>query len=186
MIDTMVLSFGITNPKDSGLDEELREKVRSSIFLIKNSGDNIAISSITWLELLRCLDKKQEKKCKSLLGNKIRIEGVDGRVAEKAVNLISEIQKSPDFCNKCLIPKKRENCKHCGLPTAGLSRINDLIIIATAEVNSDIKELYTYDEPMIKLQQYIKNCKISKPPSCDGPLFEDERRLDKKVISIKR
>jgi len=57
-----------------------------------------------------------------------------------------------------------------------VQRVNDAIIIATAETNETIDVLYTYDDGIKYFSGFTVNCTIKEPPHPFGALFEQAEK----------
>ncbi len=97
----------------------------------------------------------------------------------RAAELARRVKSSKMVCRVCLNPKSAETCKECGNKVAVGSRINDLQIAATAELDPAVHVLYTYDRFLLEdVRPLLQNCQVQRPPSASGDLFEQAAATD--------
>jgi predicted nucleic acid-binding protein len=179
LFDSMVLIHAL-QPIPSGKDDksrELRSKCEASRDAAERA-DRIFISAISLIEVSRGVSDSESDNYLKLYA-KFDMLPVDAAVAQYAAEILKVHRTKESVCKKCLGPKKGKPCKLCNNQRALFQRFNDVIIVATAETNSNIDVLYTYDDGIKYFSAYAVNCRIQEPPHPLGPLFEHAQEKDR-------
>jgi predicted nucleic acid-binding protein len=135
--------------------------------------NEVAISAITWFEFLRGARRGHEDQDKvRALTAKLRILSLDPPMAAKADALMHARELRESICYVCLAGDKDKVCTKCGRKGAAVQRLNDALIVATAELTSDVTTLYSFDGGVLAYGEVVSSCTITKPQSQHGPLFD--------------
>jgi predicted nucleic acid-binding protein len=163
MVDTMVLSYAFV--AEAPVDDDHKQKKQASQVLLM-SMEVVRVSAITWIELCRVV----EPESLGPLREQILVEAVDAAIAEQAARILNKFRASEDVCRKCLSSTRSGRCA-CGRVVSRHQKVNDALILATAEQLAQVDTLFTYDGGILELGHYVE-CDVRKPPSPHGELFE--------------
>ena len=169
MVDTQVLIYASLPTRKLTHDPGLLACNESSLSLVRRL-PVVRISAIAWLEFLRLL-KTDERKAMEPILQKVVVERVDRRVAEFANELLRHRREKEPVCERCLGTSRSAKCPKCGKVYSAQQRLNDALIVATAEVIETVKTLYSYDSGVLELANYCKSCSVERPQS-DTPLLD--------------
>lgn len=156
MFDTSVLIEAI----QAALGLSPTKKQLASLHAVE-SAEMVIISAITLFELEYGFDDVQRK---AFARWGFRVEIVDPAIARRAAELLRVAQGDPKICKRCfgLIPP--EACSTCGGQATKQRKTNDTLIVATAELRSDVDRLYTSDGGMLYLGKFAKGVVVEEPP----------------------
>jgi len=159
MLDTCV----VVDALEAALDPTTADnQLRAALHVIENA-DGIVLSSLTILELELGYDG-QTREVIARWGDKVvRTEVVDAAIASRAAALLKMSQRAPDVCKRCLGVVPPTACAHCGGQATKQRKLNDAMIVATAERRADVKCVYTTDGGMTHLGQFA-NVDVLEPP----------------------
>jgi len=171
MVDTNVVIYAMRmHRKDD--DDLLVEMTTDSVAALR-SLDVLVVSAVTVTEIMRGMrpDELERNDIQAVLSS-WTVLSLDAPAAAFAAELLSKRGEAEKTCRRCLIAAKDHKCPLCGNAVPASKRINDAMIVATAETNPAIKTLYAYDNGVLSFAQYVSNCAISRPPSTRGALWE--------------
>lgn len=168
MVDTMILVYA-TKASANTKDPEIKERRATSISVLTNL-KLVNISAITWMEYLRGQTPEQAKALEPFR-DKLFAHAVDPKIAAYAADLMRKYRAS-GVCPTCLNSKKSHQCTACGAKRSQFVRLNDAIILATAQLSADIDRLYTFDGGLLELASHIPGSKAEIPPHPSGDLFD--------------
>lgn len=169
MVDTQVLIYASLPTRRPSRDPGLQALHQTSLTLLRRL-PVVRVSAIAWLEYLRLL-KPDERKTMQPVLDKIVVERVDRRVAEYADELLRHRREKESVCERCLSTVRSAKCPKCGRSYSAQQRLNDALIVATAEVIETVKTLYSYDSGVLELGSFCKSCRVERPQS-DTPLLD--------------
>lgn len=183
MVDTMVLVYAMQSASAATTVDA--KNLRTSARALLDSLDKVRVSAVTWVEFMPNVKEQVREKNKDLL-DKFEIVALDPAGAREAERLLVKYRERPKACPSCLgaigidVP-----CKKCGLHSNRQLRLNDIFIVATAVSDPDTDTLYSYDGGVLHFADKVSGCRIARPPSAHGPLFEHPGELAE-VIGIDR
>lgn len=148
LFDSMVLIYALRDP-DPKENKDLLYRIESSLEAMEKS-DIINISAITYVEVGRGVTGQASERFASLYP-RFNILQIDALVAHRALEIMENRRKRETICRRCLGAKDSAICPECQNRRAAPQSLNDIFIVATADVNSDIKALYTYDSGIKEL-----------------------------------
>lgn len=183
MIDTMIMILALRVSSDSK-NADLKER-RAICLDVIGRLKTVHISSISWFEYQRGR-RPEEEAALSKWQNKLFIHPVTAPVAEHAAELMRKYRAGGGVCTKCLNSRKSTICKVCGGKRSATARINDALILSTAQLSTDVDTLYTLDDALLELSGHLPNSKASLPPGRHGPLFEAIENLRPKGVDTAR
>lgn len=187
MVDTLVLGYAIFAPAVSDSADSRAQNMREDSRALLNQLQIIHISAITWIELRRM--RRLHPNDQALLAEYKRrfyIHPVDPAIAESSADLLENFVKTPGVCPRCFSFKGSDPCPKCKAMRSRTSRINDAIVVATANEVTQVEALYTYDGGMLVMAKDVSGCKVMRPPHRDGPLFAhgEEKTNADSVLSL--
>lgn len=167
MLDTMVLVFASRKnaPQASGGRVALIQASKTLIL----SGETLLMSAVVLSEFTPMLkDAAARDRIKD-----ITVAALTGEHVLLAAELAAKLGESKKLCGQCLSPKGTLKCPGCGNHVSQQYRLNDLHIAAAADCVSDVDTLYTFDKWLLEdVEPLLTRCKIKRPPSATGGLFE--------------
>lgn len=168
MIDTQVLSFAlVTEPAPNDKTKRLQRDCNALV----SGFEEIRVSAITVLELLRGPPQVVAKVRASGILSLLRTEAFDGSIAEDAARILEAARSDTKSCARCLNVTGASPCPGCGQLVSHQQKTHDAIIVATAARLHDVEVLYTCDQGVVELGRFVKNLRVEQPPNLDGPLF---------------
>jgi hypothetical protein len=172
MVDTHVLILGCRTPKPKD-DERIKAKCAAARALLVQLPE-IRLSAVAWFEFNRAL-RDHERTWLERLRGKLFVEAVDVRVIDRAVDLFNKRRKVTAICRECLGALVSHPCKGCGNAVASTQRINDAIIVASADVHDSVSVLFSDDDGVhdFALDVDPRSCNVQRPPPPDGDLFRE-------------
>jgi predicted nucleic acid-binding protein len=168
MIDTQVLSFALTT--EPAVDDKTKRIQRDCNALVSGF-EEIRVSAITVLELLRGPPQVVAKIRASGILPLLRTEAFDGPIAEEVARILEAARSDIKSCARCLNVTGASPCPACGQLVSHQQKTHDAIIVATAARLHDVEVLYTCDQGVVELGRFVKNLRVEQPPNLDGPLF---------------
>jgi predicted nucleic acid-binding protein len=171
MIDTMVLIYATRGVRPNDPDHR-KAMIEASIDLVDHS-PVLIVSALTIVEYMRGLRPTDDaKRVQDILARSTSL-AVDGRVAKRAADLLQQrLRAPPSACVECLALMSDKGCATCKRMGSGYQRINDALIVATADLAKDVDVLHTFDGPMMKYAEFVTGCTILRPPHAGGALFD--------------
>jgi predicted nucleic acid-binding protein len=169
MVDAQVLIYASLPTRKLTRDAGLLALHQTSLALVRRL-PVVRVSAIAWLEFLRLLRTDERTAMETVL-QKVVVERMDRRVAEFADELLRHRREKEAVCDRCLGTSRSAKCPKCGKFYSAQQRLNDALIVATAEVIESVKTLYSYDSGILELASYCKSCTIERPQS-DTPLLD--------------
>ena len=153
MFDATIIihATDIYKPKDQ---ERLADKIAASQHVLAPEPE-IRLSAVALLEILRT----QRKKSDALLSllQRVNVAEVTADIAYRAAEIIDAMVASKKVCVHCLAPSgEGVLCKQCGRTVAPAARVNDAIIVATAELTPGVTRLYTFDGGLLSLPEHAR------------------------------
>lgn len=168
MVDTNVLIYACAHPRNDPLHRSLCEK---STILVKQL-EIVRLSAITWMEYQRRAKPHEQERLRSFY-TKLRVLSVDARIAQVAIDLIDRRgDKKEKFCSECLSAVAWAPCSACGRNKSAQQRLNDALVVATAECTGDVKTLYSFDGGVLSLGKHARDCIVRDPPNVHGDLWD--------------
>src|SRR5262245_47581245 len=166
MVDTALLFYAAKipasrkplPPEDEARIADMQRGSREALAEL----DDIRISAMSYLEFTRNLSEPERRRIAPMLG-KLDPMPVDARVSDRAAELLRAHRRSPDVCPRCLVSTHSRSCTACGLRRVGADRIQDFIILATADVTPDVLVLLTFDRGMIEIGRSLSNVRVESP-----------------------
>jgi predicted nucleic acid-binding protein len=173
MIDSDVIIDAIDGAGGSSSDDAC-----AAVELLK-SCERFAVSAITTFEMLHTTDEHQRKAYEDMRFDEYP---VTWPVSKLAANIANHAREAGQICERCWAMLPPRTCGHCNSQVARQQRINDIMIVATAEVNR-VPFLYTRDSGMRELGKlpFFKYTSIVEPPAAAPqlPLLPDNTvRMD--------
>lgn len=165
MVDVMVCCYawGVQSGQITQADQHW-EKAQASLALWRDLED-VSVSAITWFELHRGNQAAHADQM-TRLRKHVKVYPIDTRVAERAAQLEAAARKSVTICTKCYAPlKSAPPCSVCNNYRSVARWANDIIMVATADVVTEIDTLYTCDGGVVTLGQFVKNVIVREPPT---------------------
>jgi hypothetical protein len=165
MVDAMVLIYalGVETKRISRTAAYWRNALASHE-LIMESG-TVAMAAISWYEVLRGMTPEQRA---ALTRTDLRVDvrAIDGNVATRAAELFMATRKPGKVCLKCLgVIKDPNKCSVCGNMRSKDQKSGDIVMVATADVDPDVRILYSWDNGVLTtLADQVKNVQIKEPP----------------------
>ncbi|WP_437762203.1 hypothetical protein WME77_29450 [Sorangium sp. So ce764] len=174
MIDTMVLAYAFQaegrNPvskrqqkeHSAGLDGMAAHHAASRLVLSRLA--TVRISAITVVEFRRGMRENEIAWFDNKLSG-FEVLDISGPVATKASELLRlrVNGKGESSCYKCLGTKEEAVCGKCGLRVSSQRKLNDAIVVATAELSDKVQVLYSFDGGVHAFQKHLKQCLIRNP-----------------------
>ena len=102
---------------------------------------------------------------------RFQVEAFDGSAADVAVKLLEKRNVEEKTCPRCLCSDLEHKCEGCGRTASSQQRVNDAVIVATADTRPDVSVLYAFDGGVLAFGPYVTRCRIERPPHAYGPLF---------------
>jgi predicted nucleic acid-binding protein len=170
MIDTHVLSYGLSLEEAKPSDEKTRRRQRDSKALLATLGE-VSVSSIVVFELLRGPPAVVARLKASKILDLLHVDPVDDAAAAEASRILEVGRSAVDTCHRCLNVKGATACPVCKQLVSHQQKANDALILGTASTLRDVDTLYTYDPGVIELAKFVKGVNVGQPPNIDGPLF---------------
>jgi predicted nucleic acid-binding protein len=171
MVDTQVLVYASMATARTSRDPGIQGMHQTSLDLLHRL-PVIRVSVIAWFEFIRLLRTEDEKRMAALL-EKVVVERVDRPIVEFAATLLKERRAAEKVCDCCLGSARSEKCTKCGKAYSAQQRLNDALIVSTANVLETVKTLWSFDRGVLELGTYCKLCDVQRPQS-DIPLFDPE------------
>lgn len=172
LIDTQVFVYAICVPI-AGEDEQLA-KLKLSAKQVTAANADLVISSITMLEILRGLRDDAVPAFNALMA-KTRVEAVTAATAERANELLRARGPNEVICEKCLGSVQSTPCSKCNRHVSRPQKLNDALILATADTVSDITLLYSEDGGIHHMAPHARS-RVEHLPNPHGPLFAHEEK----------
>lgn len=175
MLDTHILSLALSTSSE-GDPVRFREERQACEQLVR-SLEGIRMSAIAWVEFLRAINRATGQPFSEALGELatlVRVEAVDPRVSVRAAELLNKHRQREDVCRRCLNVDVVAPCPQCGSVASHQQRLNDAIIVATADVLEDVEVLYSFDGGVLELGTQVTGCEVRRPPNPHGPLWEED------------
>jgi len=174
MVDTQILIYATYTSAKKSKDAEITTRHQTSLELLQRL-PAVRVSAVAWFEFLRGLRADERKKMEPILA-KVVVERFDGPIAEVANELLLKRTGSREgpACMRCLSTKNSETCPKCSRTYSAQQRLNDAIIVATAQVIGTVDTLWSYDRGVIELGRFAADCKVSQPQS-STPLFDPQQ-----------
>jgi predicted nucleic acid-binding protein len=172
LIDTQVFVYAICVPI-VGEDEKLA-RLKLSAKQITAANADLVISSITMLEILRGLRGEALPDFNALMA-KTRVEAITAATAERANELLRARGPNEVICEKCLGSVQMLPCSKCNRNISRAQKLNDALILATADTVPDITLLYSEDGGIHHMAAFARS-KVERLPDPHGPLFAHEQR----------
>jgi predicted nucleic acid-binding protein len=170
MLDTHVLSYGLSLEDPRPTDDKTRRRQRDSRALIETLGE-VSVCSLVVFELLRAPPTVVARLKASKILDLLHVDAVDDAAAAEASRILEAGRQSVDTCSRCLNVKGATACAVCNQLVSHQQKTNDALILGTASVLRDVDTLYTYDPGVIELAKFVKGLAVGNPPNIDGPLF---------------
>lgn len=171
MVDTHVLSYGISLEDPKPADKKTGLRQRDSKALIATLGE-VSVCSLVVLELLRGPPAVVARLKASKILDALHVDPVDDAAAVEAARILEVGRSAVDVCSRCLNVKAASPCSLCKQLVSHQQKMNDALILGTASVLRDVDTLYTYDPGVIELAKFVKGLAVKNPPNIDGPLFD--------------
>ena len=130
---------------------------------VMEEADQVVVSAIALFEL-ECGFTEEIRRVFARWNGVLRVDDVDAAIARRAAELLKESQGAPDICDRCFGVQPSAACLHCGGQATKQRKTNDALIVATAELRTDIAHLYSFDGGMLHYGQYAKRVIIERPP----------------------
>lgn len=164
MLDTNVWMYalGVTTGKIAE-SSEYWNLGRASQDLVE-SLDSIAVSAINWFEIHRTI-RDAEAIGVASLRNRVVILPVDAPAAEHAAKICAKARASGKICQKCFAPLRKVHCSTCENSRSPSQYANDIIMVASADLATDVRVLYSFDGGVLALGEFVKNVELKEPPS---------------------
>jgi predicted nucleic acid-binding protein len=169
MVDTMLLVYALQaaqNLLPRSAEHYDAAQASYELLLVTNE---LYVSAITWFEIHRNVTEPQRG---LLVGweKRLGVLPVDARVAGRAAEIIDAARRAEVMCTKCLTVVKVQKCSKCGVQRSGPQRINDILVVATADASASVGTLYSFDNGVICLGDFVKQVRVLRPPSMHPPL----------------
>lgn len=120
------------------------------------------MAAVAWYEVMRGLRGPQREALNSWRG-RINIIPIDAQVANRAARIHQASRKSGKLCPKCFCFKQPLHCDLCGNQRSEPQRSNDIVMVATADVRSDVGVLYSWDKGVLALGEHVTEVQIKNP-----------------------
>lgn len=173
MVDAHILIYACRHGRaKDNVAPDLQQKYQACAYLLREL-PIIRLASVAWLEFQRGLKPLEQDALKNLR-SKIRIDPIDGPVADKADQLL-KARSTPKLCPRCLNSEDSHSCGKCGRNVSSQQRLNDALIVATAETKG-VDVLYAYDGGVLEFGRQKLRCRIRMPGNGIGPLFDSRQR----------
>jgi len=169
MVDTMVLVLASMTTVKASRDPATQVMHQTSLDLLRRL-PVVRVSAIAWCEFLRLLKPDEEKRMSPIL-QKVVVERVDRPIVEFAARLLNDRRNAEAICDRCLGSERSEKCTKCGKVYSAQQRLNDALIVSTANVLETVETLWSFDKGAIELGRYCNSCSVQRPQS-DLPLLE--------------
>lgn len=171
MVDTHVVIYAMRRPKTTD-PPDLAEKIAASAALLRGLA-GVRIAAVTLVEIMRGLkpEERERDEVRALFA-RFQVEALDNSAADLAVKLLDKRRTREKVCPRCLSSELEHECPACGRIASSQQRLNDALIAATADTRDDVPVLYTFDGGVLAFGPDVSRCRIEKPPSAFGPLFE--------------
>ena|GEM_PF-3064429 len=162
-IDAVVLihALGVAMRR-IGESHPVWEQARASHHFVEEAQE-IRMSAVAWFEIWRGMERQQSSAIISWR-SRIHIQPIDARTAQRASELYGAVRRSGKVCERCLGFLPASKCASCGAQGSRQQRENDILIVAGADVDSDVDVLYTHDAGMQALAQFVHGMRIIPPP----------------------
>jgi predicted nucleic acid-binding protein len=170
MVDTLVLIYGCR--RMTGKEDLAHQQMCVTSEDLLKRLDEINISAISWLEFLRGARGKEDPEKLQAVERKLRVLATDAAIARKANDLLTKREIQQKTCFVCLASALDKPCTKCGKNGSAVQRVNDAILVATAELTVDITVLYSFDGGVLAYSGVVSRCAIKQPAHPAGPLFE--------------
>jgi predicted nucleic acid-binding protein len=173
-VDTHVLVYAISKPvpakKMKAHEAAKLAQLQTAAKLLFGENDVIAVSAISVLEVMRGLTD-DERPAFEALTTKLRIEAVTGPVAIRADALLRARGQKEKLCRRCLGSTLQTPCTTCQANVSRQQRLNDALILATADELQDVDLAYSEDSGVQDLAGYATAVRVEPLPNPNGPLF---------------
>ncbi len=170
MVDTQIPIYALRTPKTR--DSQEARVLTLSAQRLMQTNPTACISSLSVLEVLRGLRAAEETAFRTML-RRLDVRAVTGPVAIRAHALLLARGPREGICPRCLSTVKSSPCGRCNALVSRQQRLNDALIVATAEHAPDVDVLYTNDDGMLAMNDFVTGLSIRRLPlDADGPLFE--------------
>lgn len=170
MVDTQILIYALRAAR-KGDSRDVKTLSLSSQHLLATH-PRACVSAISVVEVLRGLKDDEAQTFTDLL-RKIEVRAVSAPISIRAHELLSARGKAETLCSKCLNTLKASPCGKCQAQISRQQRLNDALIVATAEQARDVEVLYTNDNGVLSLAKFVSSLRIERLPiNAHGPLFD--------------
>lgn len=170
MVDTQILIYALRVARKGDPPDVKTLSLSSQHLLVTHPRAHI--SAISVIEVLRGLKDDEAQTFTGLL-RRSEVRAVSAPISIRAHELLSARGKAETLCPKCLNTLKASPCGKCQAQISRQQRINDALIVATAEQAPDVDILYTNDSGVLALANFVSGLKIERLPiNANGPLFD--------------
>lgn len=197
MLDTNVLiyAFSENSQRQSSSAERRRRATESADIaamidaskrLIAKQGI-VRVSAISMVEFMRRIRQHEEGPYLEI-SQRLEVIAVDRVIAEKAAQMMRtrDGATSGKVCRRCLNCVDTHECGECKRFVPSTKRLNDAIIVATAELHDKVNVLYSFDGHLSRgFGSQMKNCQIIDPRSVDAPPKEAEPKAPVPKATLK-
>lgn len=170
MVDTQILIYALHVPAKKDTQEKRALSLSSQHLLQKNPKACVSVLSV--LEVLRGATPDEQKGFTAMLRN-LDVRAVLTPIAVRAHELLATRSAKEKVCRKCLNALNATPCGKCEQLISRQQRLNDSLILATAEHAPDVDVLYTNDNGILAMSDLARDVRVEQLPlDADGPLFK--------------
>ena len=170
MIDTLILIYA--SRRMTGKESAAHKQMCDASEALLKRLPEVAISAVSWFEFTRGAAGHEDPKKLQAIEEKLLVLALDRPIATKASQLMRTRQILEKSCAVCLGAGKERVCTKCTRVSSTVQRINDALMVATAELTTSVHTLYSYDGGVLAYAPVLSACKVIKPAHADGPLFD--------------
>jgi predicted nucleic acid-binding protein len=170
IIDAILAEFGVSSTKEQ----------RAALHAVE-SAEAVIISAVTLFELEFGFVNEKQRQAFARWPTAVRVESADAAITRRAAELLRAAQGDPKICDRCFGVIPPEACSQCGGQATKQRKTNDAMIVATAELRSDIDRLYTSDGGMLYLGRFAKGVVLEEPPPPPETTLELFRSVEQPI-----
>jgi predicted nucleic acid-binding protein len=171
MVDTLVLVYASMTTSRTTKDPAAGARHETCLDLLRRL-PSVRVSAIAWLEYTRLLRPDEYQRMEPIL-RKVVVERLDRPIVEFAGELLRKRRATEHVCPRCLGSDRSETCAKCGKRYSAQQRLNDALIVSTAQVLETVETLWSFDGGVHELGRYCASCQVRRPQS-DTPLLDPE------------